>query len=443
MIRPGQILGPLTIERVLGRGGMGEVWLGKQVSLNRPVAIKLISGHLTDRPGTVERFTREAACIARLSHPHIVSIFDFAHYRDGDGDEHRVLVMEYVPGSTSARSLLRGPVPWRIAAGICGQIAQALAIAHAAGIVHRDIKPDNILIAPDGQAKLADFGLARGREDAPLTQPGTTQGSPPYLPPEGWRGEPCTESADLYSLGVTLFHLLAGFPPYRADSQWALMQAHCTAPIPRLEVPGLPEPIVQLVAAAMAKLPSARTASAALFASVLQTTLDGGFHPQELSAWMHASAIPSRGEPENGKNSTQLPDGMPPATTAAPPASTITTPDPALVPTTGSPVGEGEKRGRGRWMAIIGVSSVVILGAIWLALYSLPDRSHTSAGLVLSAGDLAAKKRLDAGLATSIIAVRERRFADARALLTGLIDDARACGRQAEISSAIDQLPHE
>lgn len=440
MIRPGQTIGPLVIERLLGRGGMGEVWLGRQTALGRPVAIKVIAGHLTERPGTIERFAREAACLARLNHPQIVTIYEYGEHADSDGDRHHVLVMEYVQGSTSARSLLRGPVPWRIATGICAQVAQALAVAHAAGIVHRDIKPDNILIAPDGQAKLADFGLARGAEDAPLTQPGTTQGSPPYLPPEGWRGERCAEPADLYSLGVTLYHLLAGHAPYRADSQWALMQAHCTAPIPLLDIPGLPPPVANLVAAAMAKHPSERPGSATAFAAVLHQALDGGFHPAELTTWLEATGdtVVKKSERENS-SSRDL--GMPPATTMVPPI----TMHPAQAPAVESGgVAPRHPRHKNVLRFVLGgMAAVMVCFVVWSVARLPTTAPHEAEGRVLSAGDLAARKRLDDGLADAITAVQERRFAEARVLLNGLAADARACGRQAEVDALLTRLPHD
>ena len=445
MIRPGQTIGPLTIERLLGRGGMGEVWLGQQTALGRPVAIKLIAGHLTERPGTIERFAREAACLARLNHPQIVTIHEYGEHTDGDGDRHHVLVMEYVPGSTSARNLLRGPVPWRIATGICAQVAQALAVAHAAGIVHRDIKPDNILLAPDGQANLADFGLARGASDTPLTQPGTTQGSPPYLPPEGWRGERCAEPADLYSLGVTLYHLLAGQAPYRADSQWALMEAHCTAPIPRLVIPGLPEPVALLVAAAMAKQPAERPASAATFATVLHQALDGGFHPEELTAWLRATGDTFVKTREQECSMAPRDDGLPPPTTIVPSAREI----PPSASADSPPVARtlivpAHKRDvKKRWIAIGGLTAVIVCVSVWLAVRSPPTASHEAEGRVMSATDLAAKKRLDVGLAAAIAAVQEQRFSEARTLLSGLASDAQVCGRQAEVEAALARIPKD
>ena len=442
MIRSGQQLGPLTLERVLGRGGMGEVWLGKQTSLNRQVAIKLIAGHLTDRPGTIERFTREAACLARLNHPHIVTIFDYAEYADSDGDSHRVLVMEYIPGSMNARGLLRGPVPWRIACGICAQVAQALAAAHQMGIVHRDIKPDNILIAPDGQAKLVDFGLARGATDTPLTQPGTTQGSPAYLPPEGWRGERCAEPADLYSLGVTLYHLLTGEAPYRTESQWALMEAHCNAAIPTLSVPGMPEAIAHLVASSMAKNPAERPPSAQNFAAVLHQALDGSFQPSELTAWLDGTADTVMKDSEYSPPQRPHRPALPPTTTVIPSAQTLGRSEPAAVPFPAHSV-PARTSPKQRWWIASGAAVLLVVFLLWMIVRTPNTAPQEVVGQVRSASDLAAKQRLDAGLTAAITAVRERRFAEARALLAGMAEDARVCHRESEIAGILARIPQE
>ncbi len=206
------IAGRYSLEREIGRGGMGAVWLGRDSVLGRPVALKRI-GLLPGADRTdLARAEREARLSASLNHPHVVAIFDIVV--DAESDAHW-LVMEYVEGSTLAQ-LVRdeGPLAPDAAAPMLRQSADALAAAHAAGIVHRDVKPSNILVDRRRQVKLTDFGIARIATDATLTQTGLITGSPAYLAPElatGGRGD---QAADVWSLGATAFHVLSGRPPY-------------------------------------------------------------------------------------------------------------------------------------------------------------------------------------------------------------------------------------
>ncbi len=198
------------LEREIGRGGMGAVWLARDEVLGRQVALKRIGLLPGGGPSPdLVRAEREAKLAARLNHPHVVAVFDFV----ADG-ESQWLVMEYVEGSTlSALAGRRGLKPDQ-AAPILQQAAEALAAAHQAGIVHRDVKPSNILVTKDGTAKLTDFGIARARQDSTLTQTGLVTGSPAYIAPEVASGRTATEASDVWSLGATAFHALAGRPPY-------------------------------------------------------------------------------------------------------------------------------------------------------------------------------------------------------------------------------------
>src|SRR6478609_2935875 len=189
---------------------MGAVWLGTDEVLGRQVALKRVGmvpgGSLPD----LERAEREARLAARLNHPHVVAIYDLV-----TEDDVQWLVMEYVEGSTLAALVKRdGALPPDQAATIVGQAADALAAAHAAGIVHRDVKPSHIVVAPDGQAKLSDRGIARAEADASLTPTGLVIGSPAYRSPEVASGQHAGRASDVWSLGATLFHALAGHPPY-------------------------------------------------------------------------------------------------------------------------------------------------------------------------------------------------------------------------------------
>jgi eukaryotic-like serine/threonine-protein kinase len=204
------IAGRYTIGREIGRGGMGAVWLGRDDVLGRDVALKRIGMVPGASAPDLERAEREARLAARLNHPHVVAVYDLVD----DGADHW-LVMEYVEGVTLAALIKRdGALTPDEAGGLVRQAADALAAAHAAGIVHRDVKPSNMLVNSDGEVKISDFGIARAEADASLTQTGLVTGSPAYLAPEVASGSTATEAADVWSLGATLFHALSGHPPY-------------------------------------------------------------------------------------------------------------------------------------------------------------------------------------------------------------------------------------
>jgi serine/threonine protein kinase len=204
------IAGRYTLDREIGRGGMGAVWLGRDEVLNRDVALKRIGMMPGGSTPDLERAEREARLAARLNHPHVVAVFDLVIE-----DDQQWLVMEYVEGVTLSGLVSRdGALTPDQASPLIGQAADALAAAHAAGIVHRDVKPSNILVTPQGQVKLSDFGIARAEADASLTQTGLVTGSPAYLAPEVASGQPATDASDVWSLGATLFHALSGRPPF-------------------------------------------------------------------------------------------------------------------------------------------------------------------------------------------------------------------------------------
>jgi serine/threonine protein kinase len=205
-----EIAGRYTADREIGRGGMGAVWLGTDKVLGRQVALKRIGVAPGAGSPDFERAEREARLAARLNHPHVVAVFDLVE----DEGQHW-LVMEYVEGVTLAELVRRdGALTPDEAAPLLRQVADALAAAHEAGIVHRDVKPSNILVTADGQVKLSDFGIARAEADASLTQTGLVTGSPAYLAPEIASGSTATVAGDVWSLGATAFHALAAKPPY-------------------------------------------------------------------------------------------------------------------------------------------------------------------------------------------------------------------------------------
>src|SRR3954454_9342876 len=203
------IAGRYALKDEVGRGGMGIVWRAEDEILGRDVALKRVGLSPGGATPDLERAAREARLAATLNHPNVVAVFDLAE----QGDE-QWLVMEYVESRTLADLVKAGPLPADQAARLLCQAANALAAAHRAGIVHRDVKPSNILVTRDGQVKLSDFGIARAHGDHTLTQTGMVTGSPAYLAPEVASGQSATAASDVWSLGATLYHALTGRPPY-------------------------------------------------------------------------------------------------------------------------------------------------------------------------------------------------------------------------------------
>jgi eukaryotic-like serine/threonine-protein kinase len=236
------IAGRYTLDREVGRGGMGSVWLARDEILGRDVAIKRIGAAPGSASADLIRAEREARLAAQLNHPNVVVVFDLI----SEGDE-RWIVMEYVEGVTLAGLVRRdGALTPDRAAPLIKQAADALTAAHAAGIVHRDVKPSNILVTQDGQVKLSDFGIARAKADASLTQTGLVTGSPAYLAPEVASGQMATTASDVWSLGATMYHALAGRPPYEVgDNLMGALYRIVHEEPPRLPEAGWLAPILE------------------------------------------------------------------------------------------------------------------------------------------------------------------------------------------------------
>jgi beta-lactam-binding protein with PASTA domain/tRNA A-37 threonylcarbamoyl transferase component Bud32 len=240
----------------IGEGGMAVVYKAHCTLLDRPVAIKVLREQYASNPEFVDRFQREARAAARLSHPNIVSIYDV-----GQEGEKLFIVMEYVQG-VNLKDYLRnqGPLSPQTAAELGRQIGAALAHAHQRGIIHRDIKPHNILISPDGQVKVTDFGIARAAAASSLTETGVVLGSVHYFSPEQARGGSVDARSDIYALGVVLYELLTGRLPFEGDSPIAIALRHLDSePLPFAEVrPDVPVELQQIIAKAMAREPEKR-----------------------------------------------------------------------------------------------------------------------------------------------------------------------------------------
>jgi len=260
--------GRYRIERTLGYGGMAVVYLAHDEELRRLVAIKVLAEQLSGDPEFRKRFLQESRLASRLSHPNVVQVYDA-----GEADGRPYIVMEYVEGDTLAE---RGKLAYEDAVPLALQACAGLQHAHTAGLVHRDVKPANLLVREDDVLKIADFGIARAAELTRLTQHGTVLGTAAYLAPEQAQGEEVTAAADLYSLGAVLYEVLTGRPPYEFDSLpelVALQASGVITPVRDLE-PSVPEPVEAAVMHALARDPSFRPASATALGHELEAATE-------------------------------------------------------------------------------------------------------------------------------------------------------------------------
>ncbi|RJL32285.1 serine/threonine protein kinase [Bailinhaonella thermotolerans] len=244
------------VERIAA-GGMGEVWRAEDELLRREVAVKLLRPHVAADAQFRERFRAEARITAGLSDPGIAQVYDY-----GEQDEIAYLVMELVAGEPLSAIIARmGPLSPEVTLDMVHQAARALAAAHRAGVIHRDVKPGNLLVTDTGAVKITDFGIARAAEANGLTQTGTVMGTAQYVSPEQAQGLPLTPSTDLYSLGVVAYECLAGHPPFRADTHVAIALQHLHEEPPPLPAE-VPPAVRDLVLATLAKTPEGRPSSA-------------------------------------------------------------------------------------------------------------------------------------------------------------------------------------
>lgn len=256
--REGSQFGPYRLRRIVGRGAMGDVYEAEDTVRERVVALKLMSQTLSNDPVFRTRMQREARTAGRLQEPHVVPIHDY-----GEIDGQLYVDMRLIDGKDLAAMLKRyGPLPPPRAVAITRQIGSALDAAHAAGVTHRDVKPENILVSHDDFAYLVDFGIASATSDEKLTQLGSTVGTLYYMAPERFSSGDVTYRADIYALACVLYECLTGSPPYRGD-QLSVMGAHLSQPIPRPSAarPGIPAGFDNVIARGMAKDPADRYAT--------------------------------------------------------------------------------------------------------------------------------------------------------------------------------------
>ncbi|HET6213165.1 MAG TPA: serine/threonine-protein kinase [Micromonosporaceae bacterium] len=304
----------------IGAGGMSVVWRARDEVLDRVVAVKALAPSLSADPALRRLVRDEARSAARLVHPHVAAVHDFSEGYGADGAPIAFVVMEVLDGEPLAARLTAGPLPWTEAARIGAQVAAALAAAHRLGIVHRDITPDNIMLTAAG-AKVFDFGIATRTGAPDEDEDGTTFGTPTYVAPERLDGVPARPASDVYSLGVLLFEMLAGHPPYRAETWDDLVRAAGQTRAPRLDrVPGLPRGIAGLCVRCLARDPTQRPTAyqvaARLRASRGRPALAAGVCAVAVAAAVAigATVVPHR-----------VPGPLPgpaPAVSAAPPAAT-------------------------------------------------------------------------------------------------------------------------
>ena len=335
-------------------GGMGEVWQATDLVIGRTVAIKILKDEYLGDPGFLERFRAEARHAALVNHEGIANVFDY-----GEEDGSAYLVMELVPGEALSAILERERVlPADRVLDIVAQTSMALQAAHAAGLVHRDIKPGNLLITPDGRVKITDFGIARIADQVPLTATGQVMGTVQYLSPEQASGHPASPTTDIYSLGIVAYEALAGRRPFTGESQVAIAMAQINETPPELPAT-VAEPVRNLVYACIAKNPADRPASAAHLARAAQALRRGDVEaaaaavPGVLGGGHAATIGPNYGQ---NTQATQLLPSNGPVTTPTLPA-------------------EAKRRNPWTWplVALVSLLAVVLIGTI-IALVITPSQ---------------------------------------------------------------------
>jgi serine/threonine-protein kinase len=346
------------LEQKIGEGGMARVYRGRDLRLNRQVAIKVLHSHYASDTNFLQRFHHEAQAAANLRHPNIVDVYDVGQ----DADVHYI-VMEYVPGSDLKTLLMRSgalPIEQAVYVGEC--VANGLDAAHRIGMVHRDVKPQNIIVGEQGQVKITDFGIAKSSLSTALTETGVTFGTADYISPEQARGQTATPRSDIYSLGVTLYETLTGRLPFGGDSSIAVAMQHVSAdpPPPRMYNPRIPPQLESLVLRALSKEPDARPATARDFARQL-----GGYRDIGEQATVVGPVAPRPIQQPNPR--PVVPSPRPATPSPHPVATGPTMPRPVLQPPRAQT--PPDNRGLGFGGFILGLLLLGgVLGLVYLAL---------------------------------------------------------------------------
>src|ERR671920_303658 len=264
--------GRYRLEQKLGSGGMSTVYLARDETLERWVAVKSLHREISDQPDQIERFRREARTVAQLSHPNVVAVIDA-----GEDGGHPYIVFEYVEGETLKQRINRiGALDAQEALAYAIEVARGLTVAHARNMVHRDIKPQNVLIDAEGRAKLTDFGISRQLEQDGMTATGRVLGTTDYVAPEQAMGHPVDQRSDVYSLGVVLYEMLVGQVPFSADSQVGVAMKHVNEELPDVQQrrPELSAAAAMVVERATAKDPDQRYQKVSELIDDLSTALE-------------------------------------------------------------------------------------------------------------------------------------------------------------------------
>ena len=279
-----------AVSSLLGGGGMGKVFLARDQVLDRDVALKVLRDQYAQDEEFVRRFEREAKAAASLNYPNIVSVYDRGTAADGT----YYIAMEYVPGGTlKDRILKEGAMQTAEAVRLASQVADALGVAHARGMVHRDIKPQNVLLTADGDAKVADFGIAHAASETTVSNSSLVLGTAKYMSPEQATGEPVGPASDLYSLGVVLYEMLTGEVPFEADSEVDVAMKHVAEPPrpPKEKNPSVPEALNAVAMKLLEKKPEDRYPGAAELVADL-SRVGEGLPPSSRRPWRRGSRRP-------------------------------------------------------------------------------------------------------------------------------------------------------
>ena len=378
-----RLAGRYEVRSLIGHGGMAEVHLGFDTRLSRIVAIKMLRSDLARDSIFQARFRREAQSAASLNHPNIVSVYDTGEETvtgpDGRSISVPYIVMEYVEGHTVKELLSDGtPVPINEAISIVSGILSALEYSHSQNLVHRDIKPGNIMLTGDGKVKVMDFGIARALTDsqATMTQTNAVVGTAQYLSPEQARGEQVDARSDLYSTGVVLFELLTGRPPFTGDSAVAVAYQHVQQlpPTPSSVTPDIPEALDRVVMKALAKDREQRYSSAgSMLVDLMRASRGGNVNAPETAVWAQTQTLtPTQGTSAQGTPTQTLPS------TAFQPVATATS---SIAPVNEEPEEVEEKKSKKKVLvlAILVLVALALIGGIWYALQSTTKSNATVA----------------------------------------------------------------
>ncbi|WP_404392432.1 protein kinase [Humibacillus xanthopallidus] len=371
---PVRLSGRYVLGERLAVGGMGEVHVATDERLARQVAVKLLHRSQGSSEESVERFRREAVVVAGLLHPSIAQVYDYGVHRDGTDEAEHFIVMQLAPGADLAALLRRrGRLEPAEAVTIATQVCAALGAAHRAGVVHRDIKPGNVIVSPDLEVKVTDFGIARTLGQTSITDVGTILGTAAYLPPEQARGEAASPASDLYSLGILLYQMLTGRPPFDGETPVAVALRHLdeAVPPPSAAAPGIPPALDRVVAVATAKDPAQRYPDADAMAAALREV----FTETAARAAEQARAAAARESAVAAAELTAtapMPVPVQPRRRAQPPAA----------------VPDRRHPSRAAWIAAAAAALVLLVGGLTL-LTGRPDAPRVASGAAVAPGPAA------------------------------------------------------